>query len=267
MKKYLSVFKISFAQEFAYRFNFIMWRVRNVMQVFLVFFLWSSVFTNSSTTVFGYDRGKILTYVFGILVIRAIVFSARTVDIADDIESGDLANYLVKPINYFKYWFTRDISSKALNLIFAFFETLLLYLILKPPFFLQTNPFYLLAFFVSLIFAVLLFFCILFLVNMIAFWYPEMGWAFQFLFIAIIGEFLSGSLFPLDIFPIAVQNIFYSLPFPYLVFFPLQIYIGKLSVPGVINGLAIALGWLIILLTLISIVWQKGLKKFAAEGR
>lgn len=267
MKKYLSVFKISFAQEFAYRLNFIMWRVRNVVQVFLVFFLWDSVFTNSSTVVFGYDRAKILTYVFGILIIRAIVFSSRTIDIAEDIETGDLSNYLLKPVNYFKYWFTRDISSKALNLVFAFFETILLYVILRPPFFLQTNPFYLIAFIFSLITAILLFFSITFLVNMIAFWLPEMGWAFQFLFIAIIGEFLSGSLFPLDIFPKAVQNIFYSLPFPYLVFFPLQIYIGKLSVASVINGLAISIGWLIVLLTLISIVWQKGLKRYAAEGR
>jgi ABC-2 type transport system permease protein len=233
----------------------------------LVFFLWDSVFSGSSTVVFGYDRGKILTYVFGILIIRAIVFSSRTVDIAKDIGSGDLSNYLLKPINYFKYWFTRDISSKALNLIFAFFETIILYLILRPPFFFQTNPFYLLAFLVSLIVAVLLFFSILFLINMVAFWLPEMGWAFQFLFIVIIGEFLSGSLVPLDIFPRVIQNVIYALPFPYLVFFPLQIYIGKISAIAVANGLAISIGWLIVLLTLIPIVWQKGLKRYAAEGR
>src|SRR3990172_12211682 len=139
MKKYLAIFRISFAQEFAYRLNFIMWRVRNVMQIILIFFLWSSVFSDPSRVVFGYDKARILTYVFGILIIKAIVLSARTVDVAGEISSGDLTNFLLKPVNYFKYWFTRDLSSKALNLSFAVVEFFLLYLVLKPSLFFQTD--------------------------------------------------------------------------------------------------------------------------------
>ncbi|MBI2103398.1 hypothetical protein HYT59_00170 [Candidatus Woesebacteria bacterium] len=77
MYKYLQVFKISFQQEFAYRLNFIMWRLRNVMQIFLVFFLWSTIFSDNQKEFFGYNRDKILTYVFGILILRALVLSAR----------------------------------------------------------------------------------------------------------------------------------------------------------------------------------------------
>jgi len=117
MKKYFSVFKISFQQEFVYRLNFIMWRLRNVMQIFLVFFLWDTVFSDPKRVVFGYDREKILTYVFAILIVKAFVLSARAVDVAGDIARGDLTNYLLKPVSYFKYWFTRDISSKSLNLL------------------------------------------------------------------------------------------------------------------------------------------------------
>ncbi len=64
LAKYISIFKISFAQEFAYRLNFIMWRVRNVMQILLLFFLWTTVFSDPARVVFGYDRAKMLTYVF-----------------------------------------------------------------------------------------------------------------------------------------------------------------------------------------------------------
>ena len=59
MKKLWSIFKISFEQEFAYRLNFILWRVRNVFQVLLTYFLWSTVFTNPNTQIFGYDIGKL----------------------------------------------------------------------------------------------------------------------------------------------------------------------------------------------------------------
>jgi len=103
VKKYLQIFKLSFQQEFAYRLNFVMWRVRNILQIILLFFLWSSVFKDPQTEVFGYNQEKILTYVFGILILRAIVFSARAVDVAGEISNGDITNFLLKPVSYFKY--------------------------------------------------------------------------------------------------------------------------------------------------------------------
>jgi len=267
MKKYLAIFNISFQEEFAYRWSFIMWRVRNVIQVFLIFSLWNAVFYNSTRQVFGYSRDMILTYVFGILIIRAIVFSARTVDISDQISTGEMSNLLLKPVNFFKYWLVRDLSSKVLNLIFAVGETAILFLLLKPPFFLQTNPINLLGFVFSVILALFIFFCLLFLANMVAFWAPEMGWSIQFLFIMIIGEFLSGSAFPLDILPLGVQKVLSYLPFSYLVFFPLQVYLGKISGLLMGRGLLIALVWAVLLVIILRFVWNKGIKRYAAEGR
>ena len=81
MRKYLNVFKISFAQEFAYRLNFIMWRVRNVLQILVLFFLWTTVFSDQGRVIFGYDKAKILTYVFGVLIVRGVGFSGGAVEI------------------------------------------------------------------------------------------------------------------------------------------------------------------------------------------
>jgi len=149
VNKYFQIFKISFAQEFAYKVNFIMWRVRNVIQVLIAYYLWSTVFADPTISVFGYDRAKILTYIFGMILIRALVFSARSVDVPQEISEGSLSNYLVRPMNYFKFWFTRDASSKALNFAFSIVEFGILALIFTPPIFFQTNPLYLLAFLFS----------------------------------------------------------------------------------------------------------------------
>ena len=267
MKKYLQIFKLSFQQEFAYRLNFVMWRVRNILQIILLFFLWSSVFKDPQTEVFGYNQEKILTYVFGILILRAIVFSARAVDVAGEISNGDITNFLLKPVNYFKYWATRDIASKILNLGFSVIEITILFLILKPNLFLQTNLLTLFAVLISLTMAVILFFCLLFITNMSAFWMPENGWAAQFLFIAIITDFLSGGVFPLDILPLAFQKVLYSTPFPYLLFFPLQVYLGKIAGLEVIRGLVTSFAWVFILFVAVKFIWVKGLRRYSAEGR
>lgn len=267
MKKYLQVFKISFQQEFVYRLNFVMWRVRNLLQIFLVFFLWDTVFASPGRVVFGYDRAKILTYIFGLMIVRAFVLSARAADVAGEVSRGDLSNYLVKPVNYFKYWLTRDISSKALNLAFAAGEFILLYLLLRPPFFLQTNLLSLLAFLLSVGLAMLMYFLMLFITSAVPFWMPEAAWGMHFLVTVVILEFLSGALFPLDILPATFQNVLNYTPFPYLIFFPLQVYLGKITGVAAIKGILIALAWLAILYLAMDALWKKGLKIYQAYGR
>lgn len=267
LNKYWSVFRISFEQEFAYKLNFIMWRVRNVFQIIITFFLWSTIFSNPGTQVFGYDRTKILTYVFALMIVRAIVLSARAVDVSSDVAEGNLSNYLVKPISYFRYWMTRDIASKALNLSFAAFEFSALFLILKPAFYFQGDLYVLAAFILSVVIASLIYFCILFLVSAVPFWAPELGWGTQFLVAIVIIEFLSGSLFPIDILPISLQKIIMSLPFPYMIYFPIQVYLGKISGLAQIQGFIISIIWVGLLYWFMKYVWAKGLKAYQAFGR
>jgi ABC-2 type transport system permease protein len=267
MGKYLQVFKISLAQEFSYRVNFVMWRVRNIIQIFLVFFLWDTVFSNTSRELFGYDRSRILTYIFGLLIVKSLVLSTRSIDVAGDISRGDISNYLLKPVNYFKYWLTRDFSSKVLNLIFAFFETVLLFVILKPPFYLQTNPITLLAFVVTLVIAIFIYFTIVFITSSVPFWIPEAAWGVHFILTAIFVEFLSGALFPLDILPQILQKIVYMTPFPYLIFFPIEIYLGKISGFILLKGIGISFLWAVFLWIALKIIWNKGLKVYQAYGK
>jgi ABC-2 type transport system permease protein len=267
MNKYWSIFRISFQQEFAYRLNFILWRVRNVFQILLTYFLWSTVFTNPQTQIFGYDRAKILTYVFGIMIVRALVFSARAMDVSFDIARGDLSNYLLKPLSYFKYWFTRDVSSKALNLMFAAVEFLVLFAILKPPFFFQGNLVALIAFTVSIVLAILIFFFVLFLISSIPFWAPEIGWGSHFLITVVIIEALSGALFPINILPRAFQSLVMATPFPYLIYFPVEVYLGNIQGSALIGGLMVAAAWAGVLWLSLNFVWQKGLKVYQALGR
>lgn len=267
MMKYWQIFKISFEQEFVYKINFIMWRLRNVFQIVVTFFLWSTIFSNPGQVIFGYDRARILTYVFALMIVRAIVLSARAVDVSTDVAEGNLSNYLVKPVSYFKYWITRDISSKALNLSFAAVEFTTLFLILKPDFYFQTDIFVLMAFLLSIVMAALIYFCILFIVSAVPFWAPELGWASQFLVAIVIIEFLSGSLFPIDVLPGALQKIVMSTPFPYMIFFPVQVYLGKITGTAQIQGFIVSALWLAVLWVFMKYIWNRGLKAYQAFGR
>jgi len=121
-----------------YRFNFMMWRIRNVMQLLTVYYLWLAV-TPQNGQIFGYSRPLILTYVLGASLIGSIVFSTRTQEMGDNINNGELSQFLIKPLKYLGYWFARDIGDKLFNISFSVAELIIVYFILRPTIFLQSH--------------------------------------------------------------------------------------------------------------------------------
>lgn len=247
-----------------YRVNFLMWRVRTVLQVITVYFLWLIVIPQGGEFL-GYSQSHMLTYVLGSTLVSSIVFSTRTHEIGDNINSGDLSIFLIRPINYFFYCFVRDVADKGFNIMFAFAELMILFFLMKPPVFFQTDILYLLLCTIAVILGVFLYFFIGSLLGLIGFWSPEV-WAPRFILFILL-TFFAGSLFPLDIIPQSIYTIFTLLPFPYLLYFPLKIYLGQLSFNSIFFGFSVSVAWVIILFFITRSVWLRGLKMYTAVGR
>lgn len=264
--KYLEVFRISWQSAFVYRLNFIMWRVRTMLWFFTSYFFWVAIFQKNDQ-VFSYDRSVMLTYIIGAALLRSFVLASRSVSVNVEIANGDLNNYLVRPISYLKNWLARDFADKALNLVFFAFEMTILYLIIKPPLIFPANAWHLTAFLLATVLAMFMYFFFSFIVSCFAFWYPEHnGWPLRFIVFMLLG-FLAGEGFPLDIFPSLAQTIFKFLPFPYFIFYPLQIYLGRLSNPQILQVFLAQLIWIPVLFLFAKLLYKKGLKIYGAYGR
>ncbi len=264
MKKYLLVIKNTWDEIVTYRFNFFMWRVRNVFQFLTIYFLWFSIIPDKGN-LFGYSRDLMLTYIVLTTFVSSITLSSRTQEIAENINNGDLSIFLLKPFSYFKYWYSRDIGDKLMNVSFSLAEITLIFLVLKPPFYLQNDPFIIFLTLAGIFLALNLHFFITFLLSLIGFWSTDV-WGPRFIFYILIG-FLAGGVFPLDILPKAVFNILQVLPFSYLIYFPIKIYLGQLTNLQIIYGFLISSVWVLIFYFLLMLVWKKGLKSYNAYGR
>ncbi len=205
-----------------------------------------------------------LTYVLLTLFINGIVFSTQTFKIAEEINFGTLSNFLIKPVSYFLYNLARDLADKFLNIFFSIIEFIILIYLIKPEIFIQTDPFIISVFCFSVIMASILYFEIGILLSFIGFWSNE-TWAPRFLFFILV-SFLSGMYFPLDIMPSFIFNFLSYLPFTYLVYFPLKIFLGQLNNFFIIKGMLISFFWMLIFYLLLKILWHKGLKTYTAEG-
>lgn len=262
MQKYKRVFVNSVAVYVAYRLNFFLWRLRVVISVLISYYLWFSVF-QTKNAVFGYQQNQILTYILLITFLNAVVLTSSTANVAQEIQDGSLSNQLVHPMNYFGFNFARDLADKMMNSILSILEIVILIWLLKPNLFLQTHPLPLLLFALSLIVAVCLYFFISMLLSFVGFWSRE-SWAPRFIFFILV-SFLAGTFFPLDIFPRPIFLILRMLPFPYLIFFPLKIYLNQLSTQELFGSFFIGSCWCILLGLLMKLVWNRGIKRYTAE--
>lgn len=264
MQKYYLVAKNTWDEILSYRVNFTLWRIRTVVAILISYFLWSSVIPQNGN-LFGYTREMMISYILIGPILYSIIFATRTHEISENINSGDLSLWLVKPFGYFKFWFARDMGDKAMNLAFCIVEFSLLILILQPGLFIQTNAIYLSLVLMAVILAVLLQFYISCLISMMGFWSPE-AWAPRFIFYVLL-SFFTGSVFPLDILPQPIYQFLMLMPFAYLQYFPLKIYLGQMNFVEIAQGFGILLIWTGVFYAALMQTWKAGLRNYAASGR
>lgn len=258
------VAKNTFAETVAYRVSFVLYRLRNVLQFLTAYYLWLAILPPGKNFA-GYDTSTMLTYIFGASLVSSFVMSSRSQAIGEEINNGTLSAYLLRPMNYFSFWLARDAGDKVMNMVFGVVEITLLYLIFKPPLFLQTDPFYLLTFVLAVVIGMLNYFFISISLGLIGFWSNDI-WAPRFIFYSLM-IFFSGGIFPLDLLPKPIYLFFQAIPFPYLLYFPIKVYLGQLSIQSVLIGLCIGIAWVVVLYKAVNYVWSLGLKAYTAYGR
>jgi ABC-2 type transport system permease protein len=119
-------------------------------------------------------------------------------------------------------------------------------------------------FLVSVVMTAMLQFFLSYTMAMLAFWVLEVS---TFIFILYAFEYIaSGHLFPLDILPPAISRVLYYTPFPYQLFFPINIYLGKVTGAALVNGLLIQAFWVVAVFCLARFAWSRGIRHYSAVG-
>lgn len=263
MKKYFAVARITFSNILRYRFEFFTIQLRSVITLTTLYFLYLAAF-GSKQFLFGYSREEIISYVFVASFVRSFAHMTSTNEMATEIlGNSKFFSYLLKPVGYLSYWFALDMVGKIFNtLIFSFVFVLFIYILhINIIIAGLTN---LLLFLVGVFVALLLFFYISTTVSLLSFWNNTV-WGVQFLLFITI-EFASGLYFPITVLPLPIQKIVLLTPFPYLLYFPVQTLLGKISIFDSIVSIFIAALWTLLLCFTARVAFTRGLRRYEAFG-
>ena len=177
------------------------------------------------------------------------------------INNENLSFYLIKPINPEWIILIKTLPSRiALSMLPISIGILLV--VLNISLFQPTS--YIVQFMISSLLAGAMSYFMFMLVGMLSFWMIRVhGITATF---GRLLEVLTGFLFPLDILPTPIFNLLAILPFQYLGFVPVSIYLGRFN-PDQINRIIFnQLIWVVVLYLISHIVWKKGLMKYDSAG-
>ncbi|HEX4083831.1 MAG TPA: ABC-2 family transporter protein [Chthoniobacteraceae bacterium] len=263
--KYAKVFDIGLQNTFVYRWNFLLRSLFGMVPLAGTVLIWRSIFHERGSDVAGYDyRAMVWYFVLTVLVDNLITPTEDEWQIAADIREGQMSAFLVKPVNYLAYRLSLYGSYRLLYTIVTVVPVAVLVWYFRSAITLPASPVTWPLSVVSLAMAGLIQFFIAYALAMLAFWILEIS---TIVFILYSFEyFLSGHIFPLDIMPAWIQGALRVLPFPYEMYFPIAIFLGKVQGGALWSGLAIQTGWLLITGLAARTMFRSGVRHYQAVG-
>jgi ABC-2 type transport system permease protein len=265
--KYWHVVNIGIQNTLVYRINFLFRAAFGLVPLMATIYLWRAVYASNpdNPAVGGYTLAGMTSYYLLTTIVDAL--TAVTDDdwqIAGDIKDGNISQFLLKPIDYLTYRLCLFGAGRLIYTAVAVVPVALFIFAQRAFFVLPADALTLGCFLLSTAMTALLQFLISYSMALLAFWVLEVS---TFIFILFAFEYIAGGhLFPLDILPpLAVQLLNYT-PFPYQLYFPVSVYLGRVTGAALWQGLIIQALWVLAAYALARFAWRRGIKHYSAVG-
>lgn len=264
--KLLMVFKLAWIERMVYRVNFFLEILSGIFSSLIIVFLWMAIYKSGSKPVIGdYSMDEMVTYLLGAGLINSFILTtAENPETNQSIQDGTLSILLIKPLSPYGVWFIRDMGSKTFYFLLGLAGYIVVLLFFRSYLVFNISPGYIIFFLLSLGLAALLQFFLFEVLSLLAFW-VENTYGIRFT-MRVIMEVVAGTIIPLSFFPQILQKIFTCLPFPFLIYLPMRIYLGRIPVNEIIVELMKELGWITGLALLNLIIWKRGIRQYVSMG-
>lgn len=234
-----------------------------------VFFLvqaaiWKAVF-GTREQVHGLTLEQMLVYFAAGTLIYYIIMDFADWNLQMLIRTGKFITFMIRPFSHCFFAFSQKVGHRILGFLFEFLPVYLLFIFLfKIP----LRPSYPAWFFLSLVLSFIMMFLVNYTVGITGFWLINAeGIRRVFL---IFRDIMAGSFIPLSFFPEILQKILFCLPFQFITYVPLRVFMGsyelagiRYSIPAIVGIQAAAV---LIMAGITLLLWKLGIQRFTGVG-
>ena len=257
------LWQVNWAEQWQYRANLLMYLMYWLVSPIIYLAVWTSI-ANVKGDVNGFTANDFITYYMVLLICDQVTSNIIIHTFAYKIQDGSLSGELIKPVHpMLTSALVNNVAFKMLSMMGLTPIWVILYFLFKPDFSNVAFQNVLLAIPVMMI-AFLIGYLLSATITALAFWTTRIYSIHEFYFALIL--LFSGQFVPLPLMPKVIQDIAQYLPFQLLLYFPIQLILGKLSADQIVMGYVMAGVWLVLAAFLFNIVWRNGVKRYSAVG-
>lgn len=254
IKTFLSIY---YAYMLEYRAELLLWVLANSLPLIMMG-VWSQAAAGGQFSLTALDFAR---YFITVFIVRQFTIVWVIWDFEREVVEGKLSPRLLQPIDPVWHHIAGHVSERLARLPFSA-GLVILFFILYPQSFWLPSPFAILWGSLATVLAFILRFIIQYTFAMFTFWVERATAIEQLWFLFYL--FLSGMIAPLDLFPETVRAVIVWTPFPYLIYFPVSLFVG-LPTP-IAKGFIVMLIWCGLGLVVNRWLWRRGIKQYSGMG-
>ncbi len=261
-RKFKALFGAWLAHMTVYRAEILIWMLSGTIPLIMLA-VWIGQAQAAGGTVGGFSASDFAAYFLAAWLSGQMIVAWVAWEIDFAIRQGTFSSKLLRPINPFWEYFMQHITERFVRGPFIL-AVVALGTLLIPGTRLVASAGHLLVYILAIILAFAIRFLIAYCIGLLCFWLENATALDELYFVLSI--MLSGSFAPLDFYPAWLRPILEFLPFPYIVYYPAQILIGRLPWSEIARVLLVQCVWLAIIFVLFSWLWKAGRRHYGAVG-
>jgi ABC-2 type transport system permease protein len=250
------------AIQLQYRIALVIWMIGLVLSPLIYLVVWTTVAHAKGGNVGTYSAHDFAAYFIVLMIVDHVTFTWVIFNADFRIRQGALSPLLLRPVHPINADIVENVSFKLLMFMVIIPAAIAMSVAFGPR--LHPAPWAVVAFVPALALAAVLRFTVEWTVSLISFWISRMEALDQMYYVLML--FLSGQVAPIGLFPAPVQLAANVLPFRWMVAFPVELLLGRLSLGETAAGFGVLLAWLAVGFVGLRITWRLGLKQYSAVG-
>ena len=261
LRTMIALAKMQFNQYNIYKSNFYLFTLNRIVEVLVYIFVWQAIYNQTGQTG-EFTIIQMITYYILAVAVSNIALWGINEDMAYSIQNGKINKELLNPITYFQYYFGVDLGELAFAVVVG--TATFIICSLFWPVYLPTSILNFVLFIIVIILGIPITFFLQMIVGTCGF-YTNSIWGMQILRKSVISIF-SGIIAPITLFPTWFQEIANILPFKELIYTPINIWLGQISVNEVYPIIIKQIIWGIVLYIIAKIFFKHAVKKITING-
>jgi ABC-2 type transport system permease protein len=259
---YVQQFKTTLAAMVQYRASLLIWMIGHILEPVVYLIVWSTVANTGGGSVGEYSTADFAAYYIVFMLVNHATYTWIMYEYEYRVREGALSAALLRPVHPIHADIADNVSSKLITLPIMLAAAVLLGILFHPA---GNTPLWAAVLFAPVLFAAfLLRFLLEWTLALVAFWTTRVGAVNQTYFVLIL--FLSGQIAPLSLFPAPVRVAADILPFRWMIGFPVELILGKVSPSDAATGFLAQAVWIILGYFLLRAVWRAGVRVYSAVG-